>query len=77
MDRALAHVGGFGGKGHLLVEHLRDVVADARRLAEATLCDDPTFLTMINWAAWLHDLGKYRDEFQEYLKGRRPKSAET
>jgi hypothetical protein len=76
MNQALAHLGGFGGD-HILVEHLRDVASEARELATATGCDDPTFLAMTEWAGWLHDLGKHRNEFQESLNGRRFKSVET
>lgn len=77
MSRALAHTGGLEGRGHDLVDHLRDVAGRARKFAEGAKPDDPDFALMAAWAGWLHDLGKYRDEFQQYLVGRRQGGVET
>jgi CRISPR-associated endonuclease/helicase Cas3 len=77
MSRALAHTGGAGGKVHDLVDHLRDVADRARRFAEEARPDDPDFAALAEWAGWLHDLGKYREEFQQYLLGRRRGGFET
>jgi CRISPR-associated endonuclease/helicase Cas3 len=77
MDRALAHIGGATGQPHLLIEHLHDVAKKAQEMAGLIRGDDVTFVSMAKWSAWVHDLGKYRDEFQEYLRGRRSKSSET
>jgi len=77
MSRALAHTGGAGGGGHELVDHLRDVAARARRFAERAKLGDSEFAALVEWAGWLHDFGKYRDEFQDYLLGRRQGGPET
>jgi CRISPR-associated endonuclease/helicase Cas3 len=77
VDPAIAHTAGAGGKDHLLIDHLRDVAFLAGKLAEEARPCDSTFTEMAKWAGWLHDLGKYRQEFQEYLNRRRDKSAET
>ncbi|MBV8128074.1 MAG: CRISPR-associated endonuclease Cas3'', partial [Planctomycetaceae bacterium] len=77
MSRALAHTGGAGGGGHDLVDHLRDVAARARRFAERAKPGDSDFAALAEWAGWLHDLGKYREEFQQYLLGRRQGGLET
>ena len=77
MPRALAHTGGPFGNDHDLMEHLRDVAARARRFAERAKPGDLAFAALAEWAGWLHDLGKYREEFQQYLLGRRPKGPET
>jgi len=77
MSRALAHTGGAGGEGHDLVDHLRDVAVRARRFAEGAKPGDSDFAALAEWAGWLHDFGKYRDEFQDYLLGRRQGGLET
>jgi HD superfamily phosphohydrolase YqeK len=59
----LAHMGGPGGRGHDLVDHLRDVASRARRFAERAPPDHLDFAAMAEWAGWLHDLRKYREEF--------------
>jgi CRISPR-associated endonuclease/helicase Cas3 len=74
---SLAHTGGPGGRGHDLVDHLRDVASRARRFAERARSDYLDFAAMAEWAGWLHDLGKYRAEFQLYLQGRRPGGTDT
>ena len=53
-----------------LSEHLRNVADKAQKFGE------PFGLTA-KWTGLLHDLGKYRDPFQEYLEGERPGSIET
>jgi CRISPR-associated endonuclease/helicase Cas3 len=70
----LAHPENAAGQPHLLKDHLHGVGALARRFAEAAnvLLAEPA-----QWAGMLHDLGKYRDEFQAYLRQERASSVET
>lgn len=56
---------------HPLAEHLRKVGDKARGFTEPMLADSA------EQAGLLHDLGKYRDSFQEYLAGELPGSVET
>ena len=77
MSRALAHVGGASREGHDLVDHLRDVAARARRFAQRAKPRDSGFAALADWSGWLHDFGKYRDEFQGYLLGLRQGGLET
>jgi len=77
MDRAIAHIDGFEGRNHLLIDHSRNVAGCARKMAQESRPSDPLFAALGEWAGWIHDMGKYREEFQEYLKGRRGKSSET
>ena len=56
---------------HPLAKHLRNVGDRAREFAEPLLADSA------EQAGLLHDLGKYRVAFQEYLAGKRPGSVET
>lgn len=59
---------------HILREHLSCVAA----LAEEFICQaNPRLGEATRWAGLLHDLGKYRIEFQDYLRGRRISSFET
>ena len=69
-----AHPENAAGQPHLLKDHLRGVGALAHRFGEAAhaLLAEPA-----QWAGMLHDLGKYRDEFQAYLREERASSAET
>lgn len=66
-----------GAPWHLLADHLRGVADRAKAFAQAALPDDREFVQLAWIAGLLHDLGKYRPEFQEYLAGRRCKSEAT
>lgn len=70
----LAHNENDEGKPHLLRDHLRSVGALARNFIEKANSD---FASIAEWAGYLHDLGKYKDEFLEYLLGNRNGSKET
>lgn len=56
----------------LLKDHLRNVASLARHFAEPLGLAEEAEL-----AGLLHDLGKYREEFQAYLRGERTSSVET
>jgi CRISPR-associated endonuclease/helicase Cas3 len=62
-----AHLDGADGRPHDLVEHLQEVARLAGDFAE-TAC--PGLGRLADVAGWLHDLGKFRGAFQEYLHGR-------
>jgi CRISPR-associated endonuclease/helicase Cas3 len=55
-----------------LKDHLRNVGNLGRRFGEPLRIGAEAEL-----AGLLHDLGKYRDEFQSYLRGERSRSVET
>lgn len=74
MSNFLAHNENVNGAPHLLHEHLRCVGMLTRQFAEA---GNRQLTTVAEWAGLLHDLGKYRAEFQEYLRGQRQSSYET
>ena len=73
----LAHLEGADGRPHCLIDHLRDVADRARGIADSVRTDRAGLVRMAEWAGWLHDLGKYRVEFQDYLSKLRGKSKET
>ena len=70
----LAHTENDNEKVHDLDDHLKCV----GELAQKFICEANAELgEQAKWAGLLHDLGKYRDEFQEYLIGRRESSNDT
>jgi CRISPR-associated endonuclease/helicase Cas3 len=60
------------GRWQTLADHSRQVAALARRFGEPIGLGDEAEL-----AGLLHDLGKYREEFQSYLRGQRVGGVET
>jgi len=70
----LAHPENAAGQPHLLKDHLRSVGALARQFAETA---NPLLAEPAQRAGLLHDFGKYRDEFQAYLREERESSLET
>ncbi len=74
MSRFWAHTKNTAGAPHLLSDHLRGVGELARSFAANA---NPQMAEAAQWAGLLHDLGKYRDEFQDYLRGQRESSEET
>ena len=74
MSKYWAHSENSKGEPHLLHDHLRSVGQLASRFA---LQMNPKLGEAALWAGLLHDLGKYRDEFQDYLRGNRESSEET
>lgn len=61
----------------LLKEHLLGVAELAKRFAEEARPGDCAFHEAAYVAGLLHDLGKYRPEFQEYIRGKRGKGETT
>lgn len=70
----LAHPANSQGRPHLLSEHLRGVGELAEQFAAQI---NPQLCEAARWTGLLHDLGKYREEFQQYLRGQRKGSHET
>ncbi|MDY7009466.1 MAG: CRISPR-associated endonuclease Cas3'' [Planctomycetota bacterium] len=64
-----------GNKWQPLCVHLRNVAELARQFAEAARPGDKAFAQTAHLAGLLHDLGKYRTEFQEYLKNKESRVA--
>lgn len=60
----LAHTKNERGKPHILHEHLKGVGELAAQYAAQM---NPNFASIARWAGLLHDIGKYRDAFQNYL----------
>lgn len=73
-EKYLAHTENEKGEVHYLDDHLKCVGELAEQYTRQA---NPALGEMAKWAGLLHDLGKYRDEFQEYLVGQRERSIET
>ncbi len=58
-----------GDKWQLLAEHLNNVAALAARNAVGVSGEDQRLIASARLAGFLHDLGKYRPEFQQMLRG--------
>ena len=63
---AFAHTENQHGQWHLLRDHLQHVGDLAAHFATQI---NPALTEAARRAGLLHDIGKYRDEFQEYLTG--------
>lgn len=70
----LAHTENAVGVPHLLQDHLQSVGGLSSHFAEKSC---KALKDAAYWAGLLHDLGKYRDEFQEYLRNEREGGIET
>lgn len=70
----LAHTENEKGEPHLLRDHLARVGDLASELAAAA---NPYLEEAARWTGLLHDLGKYREAFQEYLVGNREGGVDT
>ena len=71
MESYYAHSGERSDYGdwQSLRDHLRQVAELARRFAVEACPDDPALAEAAFAAGLLHDLGKYRPEFQQMIRG--------
>ena len=69
-----AHSGNEHNDWHLLKDHLQAVGHLAEQFADK---NNIALKEAAYWSGLLHDLGKYRDEFQQYLKKEREGGSET
>lgn len=65
------------GRWQLLSHHLKAVARIARDAARAARPSDADLADSAHLAGLLHDLGKYRREFQDMLRGVRPRGEQT
>lgn len=65
------------GSWQSLPEHLNQVAELAGHFATEARPGDEDFKRSAELCAYLHDLGKFRDDFQRYLSGEIPKSKKT
>ena len=70
----LAHTENEKGIPHVLSDHLHSVGQLAREFAEIVHSE---LVTVAEWTGKLHDIGKYRDAFQSYLRGAQPGGIDT
>lgn len=70
----LAHTQNINGEVHILKDHL---IKTGEQAAESAEESNPELKEDADWAGKLHDIGKYRDFFQEYLIGKRPGGEDT
>ena len=77
--RYYAHSGSQSdlGDGQPLREHLREVARHAEQFARQARPDDDLFAEAARSVGLLHDVGKYRIEFQQMLMGLRPPREKT
>ena len=79
MSHALAHTGRASGRSAMTwwITCVTLLCGREDDLPKVRNNKDSDFAALAEWAGWLHDLGKYRDEFQDYLLGRRQGGLET
>jgi CRISPR-associated endonuclease/helicase Cas3 len=66
-----------GGRWQPLREHLQNVAKLAKEFAQEAKPGDENFAQTAYLTGLLHDLGKYRDEFQQYLNKERASGVDT